>query len=87
MSGEKMNCDDKDMCTEDFCDSEKGCAHVDSSKDCMVDSPCQKGICNSQLGCVIQFIEGACDDGDPCTENDFCASGYCMPGVSKKSCP
>ena len=46
------------------------CAHLDG--------PCQAGTCDPETGaCTAVPTAGACNDGDPCTENDACEDGTC----------
>lgn len=70
-------CDDKDPCTAgDQCQAGvcKGIV-----KDCSAGlSPCKKGSCIPSSGlCLIEDKDGACDDGDPCTQADQCLLGAC----------
>lgn len=39
---------------------------------------CTAGTCDPESGdCAYEDVEGACDDGDPCTVEDACADGTC----------
>ena len=47
------------------------------------DTDCRANLCNPSSGvCSLRSIneDGACDDGDPCTEGTFCQSGTCGGG-------
>ncbi|MBU0553914.1 hypothetical protein KKF91_14770 [Myxococcota bacterium] len=45
------------------------------------DAPCQAARCEPSSGaCVQEAIEGACQDGNPCTAPDVCAAGACVGG-------
>ncbi len=72
-------CDDGNFCTEKDACIEGACAGVP------VECPgtgnrCIPAVCDADKGCVpTPKPEGsACDDGDPCTETDGCASGLCV---------
>ncbi|MCC7073156.1 MAG: hypothetical protein IT383_17675 [Deltaproteobacteria bacterium] len=46
---------------------------------------CQERSCNPATGsCEVDLLDGgeACDDGDPCTGPDACASGACTSGAA-----
>ena len=45
-------------------------------------SPCVAGMCEAA---IPAFDFAACDDGDPCTENDYCKAGACAG--SPAACP
>ena len=48
--------------------------------------PCTSNSCNPSAGCVFSPISagpGSCQDGDVCTEKDFCDKGVCLPGTPK----
>ena len=72
--GEAINCDDKDGCTVDTCDSKTGCAHkpagdgvpCNDGSACTSDDVCTKGACAGK--------EANCDDGNLCTK-DGCDQG------------
>ncbi len=76
------DCDDKDGCTTDSCDTDTGlCSHppalCDDGNPCTTDA-CAKGACTHTA------VTGgtACDDGDACTEKDACAGEKCI-GAAK----
>ncbi len=52
-----------------------------------VGSPCVDGMCGTP---VAAFDFAACDDGNPCTENDYCSKGVCtgslIPCEAASSC-
>ncbi|MFH1533223.1 MAG: hypothetical protein ABIK09_21060 [Pseudomonadota bacterium] len=70
-------CDDGNGCTEDGCDGAAGCTHaaltggecVDGDV-CTVGDHCEAGIC---LGSPV-----ACDDGNPCTDDQCDGLGGCV---------
>lgn len=76
-------CDDGDLCTAaSTCQSDGSCSGT--PRDCTSQDPClQDGECDPQTGeCVNLPVETDedCDDGDPCTYNDTCLNGVCVPG-------
>jgi hypothetical protein len=75
-------CEDGDLCTvQDAC-SNGICLGM--PLDCSsLDGACSEGLCNPASGaCEAAAINegGACDDADPCTENDVCSNGVCRGG-------
>ena len=96
---ECANKDDGDKCNGTlFCDKQDGacklnpatiiqCADAD-------DTPCVQNRCQKADGsCVMTGINPglACDDGDPCTQGDFCAvtangAGACKSGLKACQC-
>ena len=81
-------CDDGNLCTQDdYCMGGK-CVSG-KAKECPDDPPCiTDGHCNPITGrCEYKYNEGAsCDDGNPCTVNDYCYHGVCRGG-GLKPCP
>ena len=80
--GLPLFCDDGDACTvETACD---GTDCVGKAKNCDDDNACTTDSCDKAKGCQHAFAElGAsatptCDDGDPCTAGEICASGSCV---------
>lgn len=67
--GTPITCDDKLVCTADWCDPNKGCGHTplqgecDDGNACTVNDQCIGVLCKGE---VI-----SCDDGNPCTD-DIC---------------
>ena len=68
--GVLLQCNDQNVCTKDWCDSDSGCRHdsvsgvpCDDGDICTQDEYCDQGECSAAL--VV------CDDGNPCT-NDWC---------------
>jgi len=86
--GKKAVCDDKNPCTDDFCDGKTGCgtkhntAACDDGNGCTVNDTCEKG------GCKAGGPKN-CDDGNACTEGEKCIAsgkdaGKCSIGTPKK---
>ncbi len=75
-AADKASCDDANACTkDDVCDADGACKGT--LIDCDDSSPCTLDSCDPGTGCQNLAADGACDDGDLCTENDACAGGKC----------
>ena len=75
--------DDGNPCTLDQCQAgqcvhkpNEGGACTDDGKHCTLDV-CSNGVCTHPQS------QGACEDGNPCTENDLCKGGACQAGPIK----
>ena len=79
-------CDDGDLCTlADECDADGAC--VGEPLDCDDLNGCTLDTCDPDTGeCDYENVEVPCDDGDACTEGDFCADGICQPGPDELDC-
>ena len=79
--GSQVNCNDGNPCTDDSCDSEAGCAHVNN------DAACNDGdICTTLDACSEGECNGGpvldCDDGDVCNGLESCDPDTgCKSGV------
>ena len=84
-AGDKLDCDDKDVCTLDTCDPIKGCKHdtgnCDDGNTCTVDACDPKtGKCSFDAGKLANKLCNADDNG--CTVNDTCdGKGACKAGA------
>lgn len=61
---------------------------VDDANDCDCDpleDPCHTATCVDGI-CVVQEVSGDCDDGDPCTQGDFCLVGTCIGAAIDGCC-
>ena len=69
------NCDDYDVCTNDYCDPVTGCYH--EAVNCDDGDPCTTDFCDPISGCQHEVVD--CDDGDSCTI-DTCdpTTGQCV---------
>ncbi len=81
------SCSDGDPCTEpDACDGAGNCAGGPPI-DCDDGNICTTDLCQDDGSgnptCVYVNADGtSCDaDGDPCTDNDQCLGGVCVPGA------
>ena len=73
-------CDDNNECTtDDHCFLGK--CITSQVVQCDDDNACTKDICLPEGGCKFVPISGACSDNDPCTVNDSCQEGNCVPGT------
>ncbi len=77
-----MVCDDHDACTMvDAC--VQGACVGSADLPCSDGNVCTADACDALLGCVHPELDGvACSDKDPCTVNDVCGSGACLPGAT-----
>ncbi len=75
-------CDDGDACTTDRCTAKKSCAHLAVS--CDDGLPCTADACDKVAGCrnPPEPDGTRCDDGDGCTESDYCSAARCLPGAA-----
>jgi len=68
VSGEMIDCDDDNICTDDACDPLDGCGHANNSvacddgDQCTVGEKCDGGACQGGVGLN-------CDDGNVCTDD------------------
>jgi hypothetical protein len=74
--GPKIACDDKNACTIDYCDNQKGCQSVANAVSCDDGSVCTTGDTCQGGECKGNAI--ACDDGNPCTQDACDAKGGCQ---------
>jgi hypothetical protein len=84
-TGLAVDCDDKNLCTSDSCDSVVGCVNADNNAACDDGEPCtqndqcQNGVCKGQG-------EG-CDDKNPCTvDKCLVSSGTCQHANAAGPC-
>ena len=80
-------CDDGLFCTgTEVCTGEDGCAalpleSLDDKEACTLD------LCNEEEDLVEHLpLEGACDDGNTCTLDDWCNNGLCTGGAATLDC-
>lgn len=86
---QSLDCDDKNPCTLDKCESQKGCVHeFDPSGGiaCGDGDPCTDDFCDEIekvcihkpiLDCKGCYLDDQCDDGNPCTDNR-CQDNKCI---------
>lgn len=91
--GSPIPCDDGSPCTEDAC-AEGACTHAVLPGYCRIagtcwtegqpapDDPCKRCLPNESADTWSATLGKACDDGDPCTEDDLCGPAGCIGSVT-----
>ncbi len=82
--GPAPNCDDGNVCTDDWCEPDKGCVHANNFASCDDKNACTN-LDHCQDGVCVGGGAVGCNDGNPCTD-DQCdpASGcYFPPNTAK----
>jgi hypothetical protein len=83
-SGDEINCDDDNLCTQDVC-LNGGCNHAplnnvgcDDGNECTSNDACVNGICVGEGNESCCLKDADCDDGNACTK-DICVleTGQC----------
>jgi hypothetical protein len=78
-------CDDGNACTVDDHCFEGEC--ISSSKDCDDDNPCTEDICAAGDCKHLNLVDDTpCEDGNACSDNDYCEDGICLPGGYAPDC-
>lgn len=72
--GTSLDCNDNNPCTDDSCDSQAGCQHVNNSDSCNDGNACTTVDTCSGGSCIGTPM--VCDDGNLCT-TDACVNGTC----------
>ena len=81
--GTLVDCDDKNPCTQDSCDSLKGCVNKSSTEPCDPKYECVSEVdCNDSISCTEDFCnnyvcsheanDSLCDDGYFCNGKEYC---------------
>jgi hypothetical protein len=81
-------CDDGDQCTVDDTCQEGACRPGPRTTCPPTGNPCTEATCNPANGsCETANRQNgaACDDGNPCTDNDRCDNGVCA-GTQRDDC-
>jgi hypothetical protein len=83
---DSIPCEDNDACSEEsWC--EMGKCVVKAELDCDDDNECTGDSCDPATGCIHEKLSAApCDDGVPCTGDDQCLDGICLPGEGICAC-
>ena len=86
---DNTSCDDGDPCyINDYCLS--GICTPGTARNCTDSNDCTVDTCDKNYSgyCRHTAMPGeGCDDGNQCTENDYCDSvGACQPGPDSKNC-
>jgi hypothetical protein len=82
-------CTDGDPCTQDACDpgapaGTDGCSHQVATDGTLCGLPtcAQVPVCVAGACALLPTPDGfPCDDGNPCTVEDSCQAGACLPGA------
>ncbi len=81
--GQAIDCNDKNPCTDDKCDSSLGCQHSANAAACDDGNPCSSGdVCK---GGICKGIGKFCSDDNPCTD-DACLDNSCIFSANTASC-
>ena len=85
VGGVALDCDDKNVCTSDSCNKDKGCVHM------VLSAPCSDGnACTAKDQCASdQCVSGAalnCDDGSVCTLDTCDTSQGCVHLATALTC-
>lgn len=89
--GVAENLDEGQSCTDTYdndCDGKRddqdsGCQICGLDEDCHDNNVCTDEHCEAGQ-CVSSYNEKDCDDGDACTQGDFCSLGICQSGDQPK---
>ena len=79
--GLPIDCNDRIGCTDDSCDPETGCVHVENPIACYDYNPCTDDSCSPVSGCLHINNSTPCNDLDACTTGDTCGGGTCNAGA------
>lgn len=81
--GVGSSCSDGDACNgEELCSAEGACAPA-TSVSISDDNPCTVETCQAGVISHTPAPDGTgCSDGNPCTADDVCQAGNCMPGAT-----
>jgi hypothetical protein len=73
-------CDDAVFCNgAATCDAVEGCVAGEPVDCSHLDDGCYVGLCDENAeSCTAVLAEVACNDGDECTNDDFCSDGICQ---------
>ena len=82
----QLPCEDGDPCT--LGDSCAGgiCVAGGTEQSCNDFNLCTKDFCEPGSGCKHLNIVAYCDDGNPCTDGDYCDAGQCKSGLNVCVC-
>ncbi len=84
VSGDALECDDGDPCTDEVCDPVEGCIYAVNAAPCDDGDPCTTGdVCTEGL-CAGEAVD--CDDGDPCTDDVCDETGACQHTLNAAPC-
>ena len=87
MAGAAMDCDDKNVCTDDMCDIKDGkCKTLNNTRPCTDDNACTISDTCKDAACMPGAAT-SCDDNNACTD-DSCdtKTGKCASANNTKPC-
>ena len=86
LPGAAVNCDDKNLCTDDACAPLSGCTHVGNANPCDDANPCTIGDVCKASACVAGAAKN-CNDNNACTDDSCNAvTGGCVNANNTSAC-
>ncbi len=86
VSGQLLNCDDNNSCTDDVCHPIFGCTfEADNNNNCTDDSECTVND-NCQDGMCVYVSDLNCDDGNVCTDDSCTEEFGCINAANEALC-
>ena len=83
--GVAPNCSDSNTCTEDFCQPQSGCTHVNNSLTCQDGDACTVGdMCVD--GMCVPGIGKSCNDANSCTYDECDPVAGCLHEFATGTC-
>jgi len=77
-AAEKVDCDDKNPCTDDTCDTKTGCSSAHNTAPCDDEDKCtDKDVCKAGACAGTPLAADVCDDGNLCTKDSCNAKTGC----------
>lgn len=83
--GPTSNCEDNNVCTDDYCDDVTMCKHVPNAAECTDFNECTVGD-HCENGFCIPLTSLNCDDGNPCTTDACDSNGGCVNTNNSDPC-
>ena len=86
LSGGNLNCDDNNICTDDWCNPMEGCVNDANQVACDDGDACTMGDTCSGGECIGGGEAPGCDDANVCTSDDCDAQSGCTHEVIPGCC-
>lgn len=83
--GPQSDCDDDNVCTDDYCDEQTVCRHVPNAAECTDYNECTLGD-HCDGGYCVPMGSIDCDDNNPCTTDACDSAGGCIHSNNTESC-